>query len=68
MYFFLSVAQITHAGIWEWGERIGKQFVGRIPFIGDAVEAISDYRLEHKVDHINATQRDGVVHAQRARP
>ena len=61
LYFFLSVAPITHAGIWEWGERIGKKFVERIPFIGDAVEAIADYRLESKVDRINATQRDGVA-------
>ncbi len=59
-YLLLNIYQPARAGIWEWGY-IKKKFVGRIPFIGDTLEVISDYRLESKVGRVNTTQRDGVA-------
>ena len=58
-YFFLILATLAtspsaHAGL---GRTIIDMLIDRIPFIG---EAISEYRLEHKVDRIEQVQKTGL--------
>ena len=55
-YFFLILATSpsAHAGL---GKTILDMIIDRIPFIG---EAISEHRLEHKVDRIGQVQKTGL--------
>lgn len=58
-YFFLILATLAtspsaHAGL---GRTIIDMLIDRIPFIG---EAISEYRLEDKVDRIVQVQKTGL--------
>ena len=58
-YFFLILTTLAtspsaHAGL---GRTIIDMLIDRIPFLG---KAVSEYRLEHKVDRLGQVQRTGL--------
>ena len=57
LFLAFTVFQPVHAGPLDWMKRVGRAMFKKVPVVGDAV---SEARIEDKIDHIKTKQRTGL--------